>query len=175
MAIPRCDAKYNWCALRERKLLVTPRGSRDTHGTHTGRTGAHGHTDHTGKPHNHLNPPTHAQNQKLNVVGFISINRETLCARVLLFERPYPFKRARQPTAMTAATHRLASELESMGIELHHPVNKFWEVYGALMGNVFPEMAECAATITPQIMEHGIVTVGGMVSLTVGEMEECII
>ena len=100
---------------------------------------------------------------------------EKLCARVLLFERPYPFKRARQPTAMTAATHRLASELESMGIELHHPVNKFWEVYGALMGNVFPEMAECAATITPQIMEHGIVTVGGMVSLTVGEMEECII
>ena len=34
------------------------RGSRDTHGTHTGRTGAHGHTVHTDKPHNHPNPPS---------------------------------------------------------------------------------------------------------------------
>jgi len=28
------------------------RGSRDTHGTHTGQKGAHGHTDHTTEPHN---------------------------------------------------------------------------------------------------------------------------
>ena len=32
---------------------------RDTQVTHTGYTGAHGHTDHTGEPHNHPNPPKH--------------------------------------------------------------------------------------------------------------------
>ena len=81
-----------------------------------------------------------------------------------------------QPVAMLVAVGAgaVVSELVGMGIEQHDPVNKFWEVYGERMKNVFPEMAGCAATITPQIMEHGIITVGGMLTLSVGEMEECI-
>ena len=33
-------------------------------GTHTGHTGAHGHTDHTDEPHNHPNPTTHPHEQR---------------------------------------------------------------------------------------------------------------
>ena len=104
------------------------------------------------------------------MAGFISI----------FFEIGNPFKpissEVDQPVAMLVAVGAgaVVSELLGMGIEQHDPVNKFWEVYGERMRNVFPEMAGCAATITPQIMEHGIITVGGMLTLSVGEMEECI-
>ena len=74
----------------------------------------------------------------------------------------------------SSSSATIKTELECMGINLHDEVVTFWNVYGERMKSVFPEMVGCASKITPEIMEHGIISVGGMSALTVGEMEECI-
>jgi hypothetical protein len=75
----------------------------------------------------------------------------------------------------TLANARNMSELEGIGVQLHDPVEKFWSVFGERMKVHLPEAAVCAPAISKEICEYGIISVGGMATLSMHEMEQCIV